>query len=348
MESLPLPSTVKVVHQPDAQSPRLVLERAPLPTISRPDECLVRVYTTSPCPGELHWEVWFPSLFAPGRERVPCTEAAGVVVKMADGDEARASRFKVGDDVFFRLEPSQTGNLREYTLARLSQVAHKPKSVGWVEAGATPLSALTAWQGLFRHGILDERAVFGDDAARRKNANLGVLVTGASGVVGGWAVQFAALAGAGRIVAVAGGAAAGDRVRELGATEVVDYKEQRVSDWVAVSPSEREVDAALDCVGGPTLASCWSAVKEGGVLHSVTGDPQQSKPASVAKQLAEASWFLVEPDGAQLEAIAGLQGEGKCTAKVDSVVDFEHFQEAFDKVERREANGKVVIRVCSF
>jgi NADPH:quinone reductase-like Zn-dependent oxidoreductase len=309
---------MKVVHQPDPNSTQLILQDAPLPNISRPDECLVRVHTTTPCPNELRWEIWFPSIFAPGRERVPCTEAAGVVAKIADSDEGHASRFKVGDEVFFRIEPSQTGNLRQYTLARLSQMAHKSKNVGWVEAGATPLSSLTAWQGVFQHGILDEKAVFGDSAAQKKNSNLKVLITGASGVVGSWAVQFAALAGAGQIIAVAGGDTS-EYVRKLGATEVIDYKKQSISDWAAINQLEREVDAAFDCVGGSTLSSCWSAVKEGGVLLSITGDPQQLKPESITKKLAEAKWFLVEPNGSQLEAISKLQGEGKCVAKVDSL-----------------------------
>lgn len=335
---------MKVVHQPDPNSIRLVLEEAPLPAISRPDECLVRVHTTTPCPGELHWEVWFPSLFAPGRERVPCTEAAGVIEKIAESDEGRASNFKVGDEVFFRVEPSQTGHLRQYTLARLSQIAHKAKNVGWVEAGAMPLSSLTAWQGVFQHGVLDDKAIFGDEAARKKNGKLRLLITGASGVVGGLAVQFASLAGAGHIVAVAGGNAS-EHVKNLGATELVDYKKQSVSEWVAINSSEREVDAVFDCVGGSTLSACWSAVREGGVLLSITGDPQQAKPESVTKKLAEAKWFLVEPNGSQLEVISKLQGEGKCATKVDSVVDLANFQEAFDKVENKTANGKVVIKV---
>lgn len=343
MASLSLPNTMKVVHQPDPKSTRLIVEDVPLPTLSRPDEFLIRVHATTPCPNELRWEIWFPSLFAPDRERVPCTEAAGVIAKVADSEEARASQFKVGDEVFFRLEPSQTGNLRQYTLARLSQLAHKSKNVGWVEAGATPLSSLTAWQGIFQHGILDEKAVFGDPESRKKNSSLKVLITGASGVVGSWAIQFAALAGAGQIVAVASGDTA-DYVRQLGATEVIDYKKQSVSEWAANQP-EREVDAAFDCVGGATLSSCWSAVKEGGTLLSVTGDPQQEKPESVTKTLVEAKWFLVEPNGRQLDRISKLQGEGKCLAKVDSVVDFANFQEAFDKVENKKANGKVVITI---
>ncbi|KAL6885668.1 alcohol dehydrogenase [Trichoderma evansii] len=319
---------MKVVHQPDPKSTQLVVEDVPLPTLSRSDEFLIHVHAIMPCLNELRWEIWFPSLFAPGRERVPCTEAAGVIAKVADSEEARASQFKVGDEVFFRLEPSQTGNFRQYTLARLSQLAHKSKNIGWIEAGATPLSSLTAWQGIFQHGILDGKAVFGDIESRNKNSNLKVLITGASGVVGSWAIH--------------GDTA--DYVRKLGATEVIDCKKQNISDWAA-NQLEREVDAAFDCVGGATLSSCWSAVKEGGILLSVTGDPQQEKPESTTKTLAEAKWFLVEPNGRQLDKISNLQGEGKCVAKVDGVVNFANFQEAFNKVENKKANGKVVITI---
>ena len=336
-----LPTTMKVVHQPDPNSTKLVLEDGPLPTPSHPEDCLVKVYTASPCAGELHWEVNFPSVFAPGRERVPCTEAAGVIVQAPPSPD-----FNVGDEVYFRLDPSMTGNLRQYTLARLSNLAHKPKSVGWVDAGATPLSALTAWQGVFQHGLLDSSAIFGDVEARKKNENIKVLITGAAGVVGGWAVQFAAKAGAGQVIALAGGSSA-NYVRRLGATTVVDYKTQSLGDWVAGNP-ERQVDAVFDCVGGTTLTECWHVVKEHGVLLSVSSDPLSAKPDAVNKTLSTAKWFLVEPKGSQLEVISRLLGDGSCVTKVDSVVELGEFQEAFDKVEQNRAKGKVVIKVCEF
>ncbi|KAL2201626.1 alcohol dehydrogenase [Sarocladium strictum] len=336
-----LPTTMQVIHQYDSKSTKLTLDKdEPLPVLSDPDECLIRIYTSAPCLGELHWEEWFPHLFSKGRERVPGTEAAGVIVKMGGA----ASTFEVGDEVFFRLAPGQTGSLRQYSVARIAQMAHKPKNVSWVEAGATPLSSLTAWQGLFQHGILNPQGLFGDEEAREKNAKLSVLLTGSTGVVGSWATQLARLAGAGRIVALTSGDGA-DEAMKLGATVVIDYKQQSISEWVGRDTATREVDAVLDCVGGNTLASCWSAVKEGGTLLSVTGDPQSVKPDSVTKKLAEAKWYLVEGRGDQLEHIAKLLGEGKVSTKIDSAVGWVDFQAAFDKVEEKKAKGKVVIQV---
>ncbi|XWW93920.1 hypothetical protein V2A60_001859 [Cordyceps javanica] len=347
---------MKVVHQPDPKSVNLVLEDGPLPELVHAEDCLIRIYTASPCLGELHWEENFPSLFDPNRERVPCTEAAGVIVQAppppppqqdaaAPNNQQRV--FKEGDHVFFRLKPAMTGNLRQYSVARTSQLAHKPASLGWVEAGATPLSALTAWQGVFDQGILDHRAVLGDEAARQSNSRVRILVTGAAGVVGSWAVQLAALAGAGAIVAYTGGSSA-EYVRRLGATEIVDYRETDLVDWAAQDPDKRAVYAVLDCVGGVTLSACWHVVKEGGFLLSVASDPAQNKPASVNKALSASKWFLVEPNGSQLALIAKLMEDGKCVTKVDSAVDLHDFQIAFDKVENKTAKGKVVIKVSQF
>ncbi|ATY61593.1 Alcohol dehydrogenase zinc-type [Cordyceps militaris] len=342
---------MKVVHQPDPNSINLVLEDGPLPTLTHAEDCLIRIYTASPCLGELHWEEKFPSLFEPGRERVPCTEAAGVIVQappQPDHDTTPNERvFKAGDEVFFRLQPAMTGNLREYSIARTSQMAHKPSSLSWVDAGATPLSALTAWQGVFDQGLLDHRGVFGHAAARESNARVSVLITGAGGVVGSWAVQLAALAGAGAVVAYTGGSSA-DHVKRLGATEVIDYQKSDLAEWVAQDPERRSVDAVLDCVGGATLSSCWHVVKDAGVLISVASDPGQNKPASMTKTLSASKWFLVEPKGSQLALIATLMEQGKCMTKVDGVVEFEDFQVAFDKVENKTAKGKVVIKVAKF
>jgi NADPH:quinone reductase-like Zn-dependent oxidoreductase len=346
MPSFTLPTTMKIVHQLDPNSISLTMEEAPLPKPSHPEDCLIQVYTTSPCVGELHWQVWFPSIVPAGSPRVPGTEAAGVVVQIPEGGAAQASGFKVGDRVFFRVDPEQTGHLRQYSLARLSQMAHVPSNMGWIEAGSTALSSLTAWQGVFQHGILDSRAILGDAEARKTNQKLSILITGASGVVGGWAVHLAALAGAGRIVALCDSLNT-PYVKELGATEAIDYKKESVAEWVAKDQATREVDFAFDCVGGATLGTCWSAVREGGSLLSITGDPGKEKPYSSTKTLANAKWMLVAPNGKDLQSISDLIAkERKCVTKVDSVLDFADFQQAFDKVEARKANGKVVIKVA--
>ncbi|KAJ6781242.1 hypothetical protein PWT90_10851 [Aphanocladium album] len=346
MSSFSIPETMKVVRQLDPRSTILTLGEAPIPKPSHPEDCLIKVCATSPCPGELHWQEWFPSIVSPDVPRIPGTEAAGIIVQTPNKRAAEDAGFRVGDRVFFRVEPMQDGHLREYSLARLSQMAHVPEKLRWAEAGATALSSLTAWQGIFQHGVLDPEALLGDVAAKQKNKELSVLITGASGVVGGWAVHLAALAGAGRIVALCDDSTTA-YVKALGATETINYKNESVSEWIAKNPALRKVDAVFDCVGGKVLGSCWSAVRDGGVLLSVTGDPEKEKPASSTTRPATAKWMLVAANGKHLQSISALvQGGQQCVTKVDSVMDFADFQKAFDKVEARKANGKVVIQLA--
>ncbi|CAM1509899.1 Fc.00g002340.m01.CDS01 [Cosmosporella sp. VM-42] len=336
-----LPTTIKAVYQPDPSSQSLLQTTTPIPTPKDPRDYLIQVKATSPCLNELTWEVNFASLFPPDRERVPCTECAGVVsTAPANG------KFKVGDEVFFRRDAWSTGCLREYTLARDEEMALKPKSLSWAEAAVTPLSSLTAWQGLFVQGTLDPAAIHGDKAALEKNRKVRVLITGAGGGVGGWAVQFAREAGAGAIIAVCGPSKAAI-AKAFGATEVVDYRATPINEWAAAEPAHRECDLILDCVGGSSLVNLWTALQHGGTFLSVAGAPDQVKPEGETKSAAEAKWFLVRPIGSNLEEIAALIDAGKCKPEIDSVYEFEDFAKAFEKVEHGKPAGKVVINVSA-
>ncbi|KJZ74928.1 hypothetical protein HIM_05659 [Hirsutella minnesotensis 3608] len=337
-----LPQTIKTVIQPDPKSPSLILTQAPLPSLPPGDEetHLIQVKATSPCLNELTWEVNFPHLFPPDRERVPCTECAGVVVK----SPTASSSFKPGDEVYFRLNAWERGCLSEYSLARADEMALKPASLSWVEAAATPLSSLTAYQGLFEHGLLDRDGVGGIAAARDRNRKIRVLITGAGGSVGGWAVQLAVAAGAGAVVALCGPSKA-DGVRRMGASEVIDYTTQSVEEW-ATQDVSRECDMVLDCVGGETLRGCWSAVKNGGVLLSVSESPDEARPESTTKKLTKSAWFLVKPRGSDLARITEILDHGLVKPWVDSVFAFDDFEAAFQRVQQRNSKGKVVIKVA--
>ncbi|KAI9158982.1 NAD(P)-binding protein [Paramyrothecium foliicola] len=338
-----LPSTIRAINQLDPKSTTLTMLNKPLPTPKDPEDHLIRVMAASPCLGELYWEVRFPQLFDPNRERVPGTECAGVIAALPDDGP---SEFKVGDEVYFRLAVGRTGTMREYTFAKPAEMARKPASLSWTDAAATPLSSLTAWQGLFNHGILDKRAVADSDSdALAANSKLRVLITGASGGVGSWSVQFASAAGAGTIAGLCS-ASQVSSVRGLGATETIDYTTQSLSAWVAEDRTAREFDLVIDNVGGATLAACWDAMKDGGVLLSIVGNPEASKPESASgKTLAKAAWYLVEPSGADLSDISRLIDLGKCRPNIDSVYEFEDFAKAFEKVESGKPKGKVVVRI---
>ncbi|KAB5536465.1 hypothetical protein GE09DRAFT_328586 [Coniochaeta sp. 2T2.1] len=343
MASLPrsLPKTMRQLLQPSIHSPNLILTTAPVPTPSSPDDVLVRVAACAPCAGELLWAANFPGTIPTSKEMVPCQDLAGTVVT------SPVPKFQPGDRVFCRLDAARAGSAREYAVAKVSELAKVPEGLGWVDAAATPLSSLTAWQAVFVHGSLEVGGLKGDETARERNGKKRVLITGAAGGVGGWAVQLASLAGAGGVVAVCGKGKE-EKVRKLGATEVVDYTATSIEEWVAVDPGKREVDLVVDVVGGKSLAGCWAAVKEGGVILSVNTPPDMVKPAGLEgkKKVEKSEFFIVEPLGSNLAEVAELVKGGKVRPVVDSVWPFDQFEKAFERLESGHGNGKIIIKVA--
>jgi NADPH:quinone reductase-like Zn-dependent oxidoreductase len=337
-----LPDTIRVVHQPEKTSKRLILESGPLPSLSHPADVLIKVAATCPCLGELDWAAQFPQFFPADREPVPGQDAAGTVVKVNSSD----SSFKPGDEVFCRITAFKAGGCRDYAVVRAEELALKPEGLSWAEAAATPLSALTAWQALFYQGTLKKEAVTdNDESAKKANANIKVFIAGAGTSVGTWAVQFAAQAGAGAVIALCSGAKA-DVMKEFGATEIVDYTKTTAADWAR--SSGQEADLVLDCVGGESRAHLWDVLQDQGTFLSVCQDPMEVKPEGLKKTAQKACFFVMDSIGWQLAEIAKLVEVGKMRPVIDSVYPFDKFAEAFDRVEGRRAKGKVVIQVSEW
>ncbi|PON29002.1 hypothetical protein TGAM01_v202110 [Trichoderma gamsii] len=328
---------MKAIVQPDKASHGLILTNKPVPEPAHPQDILVKVHATAPCKGELDWALIAPEYILPSKILIPGQDLAGTVLSVPKG-----SKFKVGDSVYARIEANRPGAGAEYALPRESELALKPKNLNWIETAATPLSSLTAYQLLFTQGNICVAALTGDQVAKRTNANLRVLITSASSSVGSWAVQFAREAGVGCIIAVTSTKNI-EFVRSLGATEIIDYTEQNISDWVTHDQSG-EVDLIIDTIGGPSLTHSWRAVKEGGNILSVCGVPEQSRPEGVTKK-ANSSFFLVNPKGADLESITQLIEADRVKPIVDSVVEFDDFAKAWEKVEAGHARGKVVVKI---
>ncbi|KAK3374792.1 hypothetical protein B0H63DRAFT_256410 [Podospora didyma] len=339
MAPITLPKEMKSLLQPSRQSTEVVIVTVPVPTPSHPEDVLVRVHATAPCAGELRWAIDFPDAVPASKVLVPCQDLAGTVVTAPAG-----SGFATGDRVYCRVSAERAGAARDYALPRVSELAKIPAGLSWIDAAATPLSALTAWQALFVQGTLDAAGIKGDAKARQRNSNIRVLVTGAAGGVGSWVVQLAALAGAKAVVAVCSGdkeAAA----RELGATEVVNYRQTSIEEWVAGDASARECDLIIDLLGGKTLTGCWAAVRAGGALVSINTPPEMVKPAGLDKELAKSLFFIVEPLGSNLAEIGELIDAGRARPTVDSVWEFADFEKAFERLESGHAKGKIVIKV---
>jgi NADPH:quinone reductase-like Zn-dependent oxidoreductase len=290
----------------------LRFEDAPAPRPG-PGEVLIRVHAAAVTPTELLWApTWETREGAPRPLPViPGHEFSGEVAALGEGVTAVG----VGEAVYGMNDWFGDGAQAEYCLARAADVARKPASVDHAHAAVTPISALTAWQGLF------ERA--------RLAAGQHVLIHGAAGGVGGFAVQLARWRGA-RVTATA---AAGnlDFVRGLGADEVIDYRAERFEERV------RGVDAVFDTVGGDTLRRSWGVLKPGGRLVTIAASEEGSQD-----ERTRAAFFIVEPRRVELEEVARLIDGGE----VRPVVGAEFpLADALLAYRHKPARGKVVLRV---
>jgi NADPH:quinone reductase-like Zn-dependent oxidoreductase len=260
---------------------------------------------------------------------VPCFDLAGVVVAAPPN-----SPFPTGTEVYTRTSARRTGNAREYTIALTSELAVKPKNLSWEEAASVPLSAFTAYQALFVHGDIDLKNP-------AKNANKRLLITAASGGVGVWLVQLAKVAGVKDIIGISGPDNV-EFVKELGATDVLNYREQDLGVW---AKENEKVDVVIDLLGGATLEKAWRAVKKGGLIVGITQPPIMCKPTDgVAEEISD-KFFIMEPDGWQLDDVRSFLEAGTVKPVVDSVWSLEMFKDAFARVAGGHSRGKVMIKV---
>jgi NADPH:quinone reductase-like Zn-dependent oxidoreductase len=232
-------------------------------------------------------------------------------------ETSRTEGFSEGDEVFGL---SASGSYAQYTTAAATAIAMKPEVVGHEQAAAIPLAGLTAWQALFEAGELED----GQTA----------LVAGAAGGVGHLAVQLAKNAGA-RVIG-SGSSANRDFVLGLGADEYVDYAEQDVGEAVS------DVDLAFDTVGGDTTASLLPAVRAGGLLVTIAGDPHQEDAREQGKR-AELLGF--RPSWEQLERIGGLVASGKVRVEIAETFPLAEVSRAHERSEASHVRGKLVLSV---
>ncbi|EEP80434.1 predicted protein [Uncinocarpus reesii 1704] len=328
-----IPDTTRAVfHNPQEDSLTLITRPPPTPNLAA-DEHLLRVHTTAPCAGELTW--WTFGIPKPPTDHIPGQDVAGTIVLAPP-----TSPFQPGAAVYARIPWTRQGAAQEYTIVLGSEIAPTPKTLDFAHAATVPMSALTAWQMVF-----DKAGFAGPEDGAISGRSL--VVTAASGSVGMWCVQLARVAGFERIVGTYGGdAEAGELLRELGATELVDYKKSSLAEWASQDPGRRKVDLVADCFGKGALADAWSVVKDGGRVVSVCEPPETRRPADCQAKNVTYEWFIMDAArGKDLARVTELLESGKCRAILDSVYKFDDFKQAFERVEGRHARGKVVIQV---
>jgi NADPH:quinone reductase-like Zn-dependent oxidoreductase len=297
---------------------QLVYEEAPEPRPG-PGEVLIRVAASGIIVTELKWDITYQTpAGAPRPLPIPGHDLCGVAAEVS----ADVTGVAVGDAVYGMLGYGRDGAEAEYAIALPSELAPKPHTLDDVQAAAVPLAALTAWQALFLHTQVSE--------GQR------VLIHGASGGVGTYAVQLAQWAGAEVLATAAARNAA--FLRDLGADQVIDYATTRFEDVV------HDADVVLDLVGGDTLTRSWQVVREGGVVVSVVSPPP-TEPSPRPK--VRFVYFIVEPSGAQLRQIGSLLDAGQVRPIVDLVFPLAEARQAYDAGIHGHPRGKIVLTVSS-
>ena len=237
-------------------------------------------------------------------------ELASVVEAIGPG----ASRFRVGDRVMGPL--GGLGAYAELVAVDEAKLARTPQGLSDVQAAALPVAALAAWQSLNFLGPI--------------RAGSRVLVHGAAGALGGFAVQFARQAGA----FVVGTAGADDLayVRGLGADQVIDYRSQRFEDLVT------DIDLVLAYVGGDVIDRSWTALKPTGAMVGT------SSPEILARTPAgrQGHWFVMQPDAALLAKLADDVAGGALKSRVSEVIPFDDIPAAIERNRVGAHSGKTV------
>lgn len=312
---MPPSSTMRAVRLHAYGPPgNLVVESVPRPQ-AQAGQVLVRVHAAGVNP--IDWKIRSGMLQAFMPLPLPWTpgaDLAGVVEAVGPGVTA----FQPGQEVYGR----GSGTYAEYAVAPAVVLAPKPRNLTFDQAAAIPIGALTAWLGLFDTGGLE--------AGQR------LLVRGAAGGVGNYAVQLGRWKGA----HVVGMASAGNLefVRSLGAETVVDYNATPI-DAIA-----RDVDVALDTVGGPEQEQLLSVLKPGGVLVTVAGPPPEER----AKALGVRATGAARRDDVAdlLRRIAELVESGAITAQVGPVFPLEQASAAHALSETGHGRGRIVLHVA--
>lgn len=279
-------------------------------------ELLIRVCAA----GMIQTEVgWYPTSHTKADDTrigaVPGHEFSGVVAGVGEGIDSN----QIGREVFGMNDWFSAGAMAEYCLALPSAVAPKPPGVTHVQAASVPISALTAWQGLFERAHL--------------RSGERVLVHGGAGAVGTFAVQLANLHGA-HVTATAS-ARNVEFVRSLGAEQVLDRQVDRFEKHV------QDIDVVFDTVGGETLERSWSVLKPSGRMITVTSGVENSTNDRVKQ-----AFFIVEPNQKQLVEIGRLLEAGQLQAIVDTVITLSRVPEAYAGQVPRQNRGKLVVSIA--
>ena len=290
-------------------------------------EVLVRVKAASLAAGEyfgmrgkpfpIRFHIGFPR---PRPDFVVGIAFAGIVESAGDG----VGDLSTGDEVYGECH----GSCAEFAVAEAGSIARKPRNLSFEQAAAVPTSACTALQALRDHG--------------RVQPGQSVLINGASGGVGPFAVQIAKALGA-EVTAVCSTPNV-ETIRSLGADHVVDYTQE---DFTKAGP---RYDVILDNVASHSLSETRRALKPDGLLLPSSGNAGMGWIIAAALSAVvvrrQGAPFMAKTDTATLDALRDLIETGRVTPLVDRTYPLRDTARAFAYLDEGHARGKVVIAVA--
>ncbi|MDQ3689047.1 MAG: NAD(P)-dependent alcohol dehydrogenase [Chloroflexota bacterium] len=323
--------TMQAITQ-DAYGPVDVLKygRTAKPEIAN-DEVLVRVHAAGLDRGTWHMMAGKPYLlrvigfgFRKPKNNVPGLDVAGIVAALGSA----VTRFSVGDEVY----GMSRGAFAEYASVREDKLALKPANLTFAEAAAVPTSGGTALQAMDLAGV---------------TAGQQVLITGASGGVGSYAVQLAKSLGV-EVTAVASTSKL-DLMRSLGADHVIDYTKDDFAD------DPRKYDVIIDIAGNPTLSRLRRALTPKGAAVIVGGEEGGNVTGGFGRSLRApfVSMFVGQrlamlaskERASDLERLTPLIEAGKVTPSVDRTYPLNQVPDAMGQLIAGSVRGKVAITI---
>ena len=295
-------------------------EQLKLERVERPQpqagEVLLRVHAAGVNP--LDWKIrqgFLKEVMPITFPYIPGIEVSGVVEEVGPGVTA----FEIGQAVYGQ---SAKGAYAEYLTISVEALALKPETLSFAEAATVPVGATTAWRALFEHGGL--------------TSGQRVLIQGAAGGVGLFAVQLAKWKGA----QVIGTASAANLafVRGLGADTVVDYTK------TPPQSMPQNMDLVLDGVGGKALLSALTALPPGGTLISIASPPPQEEAQARG---VRAIMIHSQPSSALLQMVARLIDEGHLKVTAGRIFPLSEAQQAHEHGQGGHGRGRIVLQIAN-
>lgn len=248
---------------------------------------------------------------------------SGIVVE----SPYEAHPIKPGDEVYgMTMVPRFGGTYAEYITVPAMCVVKKPRALSHVEAAAVPLAALTAWGAVV-------------DVAKAHEGQQ-MLIHAGGGGVGHFAIQFATFFGA-RVITT-GSTRNSSWLRELGASEVIDYSTTRFEDVLV------DLDVVVDLIGNVTdntATRSLQVLRQGGLIVNVPTGSWPGMLDDAAAAGVRASGYRVSPDGTTLAVISRLLDSGDVRVFVDQVFELADAAAAHEALETGHSRGKIVLKV---